>query len=104
VISDQLKLWADQLRVLRNIAAHATNDTVTIDDAREAMDFMKAILENVYDLGPSSSSLSHVAHPLLNSKLSSLGWQRVRPNPSLERTPTGEALSSNVRQIDGEAR
>jgi Domain of unknown function (DUF4145) len=52
VISDQLKLWADQLRVLRNIGAHATNDAVTIDDAREAMDFMKAILENVYDLGP----------------------------------------------------
>ena len=52
VISDQLKLWADQLRVLRNIGAHASTDTVTIEDAREALDFMKAILENVYDLGP----------------------------------------------------
>lgn len=52
IISDQLKTWADELRVLRNIGAHATPNQVSEADAREAVDFLKAILENVYDLAP----------------------------------------------------
>lgn len=52
IISDQLKTWADELRVLRNIGAHATPNQVSEADAREAVDFLKAILENVYDLTP----------------------------------------------------
>ena len=52
IISEQLTTWADELRVLRNIGAHATTSTVTDVDAREAVDFLKAILENLYDLAP----------------------------------------------------
>lgn len=57
VISDQLRSWADQLRVLRNIGAHASSDIVVVADAAEALDFLKAILENVYDLSPKFKQL-----------------------------------------------
>lgn len=56
IISNQLKEWADQLRVLRNIGAHATTEMVSDEDAREALDFLKAILENLYDLSPKFDS------------------------------------------------
>lgn len=52
LISEQLKEWADELRVLRNIGAHAVTEDVSPVDAREAVNFLRAILENLYDLGP----------------------------------------------------
>lgn len=52
LISEQLKIWADELRILRNVGAHATQVTVAEQDAREALDFLRAILENLYDLSP----------------------------------------------------
>jgi hypothetical protein len=52
IISEQLKAWADELRILRNVGAHASETVVSETDAKEAIDFLKAILENLYDLSP----------------------------------------------------
>jgi hypothetical protein len=52
VISDQIYTWANELRILRNLGAHASGETIKEEDARESLDFLKAILENVYDLTP----------------------------------------------------
>ena len=52
IISEQLKTWANELRILRNIGAHATEIEVSEPDAKEAIDFLRAILENLYDLTP----------------------------------------------------
>ncbi len=56
LISEQLKSWADELRILRNIGAHATDVDVDEKDAKEAIDFLRAILENLYDLTPKFES------------------------------------------------
>jgi len=52
IISQEIFEWANELRVLRNIGAHAVDDTIELIDAEEAMDFLKAILEIVYLLRP----------------------------------------------------
>lgn len=51
-ISKEIFEWGNELRVLRNIGAHPTKETVTSADAREAMDFLQAILEIFYHLRP----------------------------------------------------
>lgn len=51
-ISKEMHEWADQLRVVRNFGAHATEEKITMEDAVEALDFLQAILEVVYDLRP----------------------------------------------------
>lgn len=52
IVSEQLKEWADELRVLRNIGAHAVGEDISVADARESVSFLRAILENLYDLRP----------------------------------------------------
>jgi hypothetical protein len=50
IISAELASWGDELRYLRNIAAHPTEKEVTEQDAREALDFLEAIVETIYVL------------------------------------------------------
>ena len=50
IISAELASWGDELRYLRNIAAHPTDKEVTSQDAREALDFLEAIIETIYVL------------------------------------------------------
>ena len=50
IISAELASWGDELRYLRNIAAHPTDKEVTGQDAREALDFLEAIIETIYVL------------------------------------------------------
>lgn len=52
LISEELMEWADQLRVLRNIGAHASDRMATGQDAEDSLDFLQAILEVMYDLRP----------------------------------------------------
>jgi hypothetical protein len=52
VISNELALWGDQLRFLGNVGAHPTNDRVTALDAKEAVEFLEAIVETIYYLRP----------------------------------------------------
>jgi hypothetical protein len=52
VISQELLDWANELRVLRNVGAHATGQRVDCLDATEALDFLQAILEILYELRP----------------------------------------------------
>lgn len=52
IISQELLEWSNELRVLRNLGAHATNAKVEYSDAKEALDFLQAILEILYDLRP----------------------------------------------------
>jgi len=52
VISEELFSWANELRTLRNIGAHPTEEDVGELDAREALDFLQAILETIYHLRP----------------------------------------------------
>jgi hypothetical protein len=52
VISQELYDWANQLRVIRNYAAHAAGGQVSESDAKEGFDFLQSILEIYYDLRP----------------------------------------------------
>lgn len=52
LISEELMEWADQLRVLRNIGAHASDRMASDQDAEDSLDFLQAILEVMYDLRP----------------------------------------------------
>lgn len=51
-ISADIFEWASQLRITRNMAAHAQDTTTSREDAQEGMDFAQAILEILYDLNP----------------------------------------------------
>jgi len=52
LISDELAQWGDALRFIGNIGAHPTDEVVTALDAREALDFLIAIVETIYVLRP----------------------------------------------------
>jgi Domain of unknown function (DUF4145) len=52
VISDELLEWANELRSLRNLGAHATTERIDGSDATGALNFLQAILEILYDLRP----------------------------------------------------
>jgi hypothetical protein len=51
-ISQELFDWANELRVIRNYGAHATDQEITEQNAREALDFLQALLEIFYELRP----------------------------------------------------
>lgn len=51
-ISEELLQWAHGLRLLGNVGAHATEEQMTDLDAREAIDFLDAIAEIIYQLRP----------------------------------------------------
>jgi predicted RNA-binding Zn-ribbon protein involved in translation (DUF1610 family) len=50
IIDEKLYSWADALRKERNSAAHATDDEITAENARDLLDFAIAIYEYVYVL------------------------------------------------------
>ncbi len=52
LISEELAQWGDALRFIGNIGAHPTDDVVTQQDSREALDFLVAIVETIYVLRP----------------------------------------------------
>ncbi len=52
VISEELYQWGEELRFLGNIGAHPTDDVITSQDAQEAIDLARAIIETIYDLRP----------------------------------------------------
>jgi Domain of unknown function (DUF4145) len=51
-LGPELFEWASELRVLRNEAAHTSQRDVGEEDASEALDFLQAILEILYDIRP----------------------------------------------------
>lgn len=52
IISQEIYDWSSELRVIRNFGAHATAETITREDAKESMDFLRAILETFYYMRP----------------------------------------------------
>lgn len=50
VIDDRLYSWAEALREERNIGAHAGESEVTLEDARDVVDFAAAIFDYVFNL------------------------------------------------------
>ena len=50
IIDQRLFDWGDALRKERNIGAHASDEEVTKDDARDIIDFTIAIFDYVYRL------------------------------------------------------
>jgi hypothetical protein len=52
IISDELLEWGHQLRFLGNIGAHPTEEEVSPEDGRDAMEFLEAIAETIYHLRP----------------------------------------------------
>lgn len=52
LISEEIHDWSNELRLIRNIGAHAEEKMVTKVDAEEALDFLQAILEILYHLRP----------------------------------------------------
>jgi hypothetical protein len=51
-LSQEVYDWASELRVIRNYGAHATEEKIDWQDAREALDFLQVILELMYELRP----------------------------------------------------
>lgn len=51
-LSQEVYDWASQLRVIRNYGAHATEEEISRQDAKEALDFLQVILELMYELRP----------------------------------------------------
>jgi hypothetical protein len=66
VISQELLDWANELRTLRNLGAHATSERIDASDVTGALDFLQAILEILYDLRPKFENFRH-RHPKLKS-------------------------------------
>jgi hypothetical protein len=52
LISDELHQWGTELRFIGNIGAHPTGDVIERQDANDAMEFLKAIVETIYHLRP----------------------------------------------------
>ncbi len=50
VVSQELYDWGNGLRVVRNTSAHPGPERVSADDARNALDFLQALLSILYDL------------------------------------------------------
>jgi hypothetical protein len=51
-ISQEVFEWANELRTIRNIGAHASEVEIKKEDAIETLDFLQAILEIIYHLRP----------------------------------------------------
>jgi Domain of unknown function (DUF4145) len=52
LISQEILDWGHELRVIGNMGAHPTKETLSRADAVESIDFLQAILEILYDLRP----------------------------------------------------
>jgi hypothetical protein len=52
LVGQELAEWANELRVIGNHGAHPTKETIERLDAVEAIDFLQAMLEILYDLRP----------------------------------------------------
>lgn len=50
VIDERLYTWGDELRKVRNLGAHASEERVSKQDASDVLDFLHAICEYVYVL------------------------------------------------------
>ncbi|MEZ4309570.1 MAG: DUF4145 domain-containing protein [Polyangiaceae bacterium] len=56
VIDQRLFQWGEELRKLRNLAAHASAEKVSREDATDLLDFLNAICEYVFVLTPKFQS------------------------------------------------
>ena len=52
VLPDEFTAWSNELRVLRNEAAHPSEREVLGTDVSEALDFLQAVLELLYHFRP----------------------------------------------------
>ncbi len=52
LVNDDIVEWAQQLRYLGNIGAHAGDDNIIPEDAKDSMDFLSAIIDILYNLNP----------------------------------------------------
>ncbi len=52
VLSEEMYEWSNELRLLRNASAHATQEPVFEGDVGFALDFLKAILEVFFEIRP----------------------------------------------------
>lgn len=50
IIDDRLFHWGEELRKHRNIGAHATDEKISKEDAKDLLDFVNAICEYVFVL------------------------------------------------------
>ena len=50
IIDDRLYQWGEELRKHRNIGAHATEENISKDDAKDLLDFAQAICDYVFVL------------------------------------------------------
>jgi hypothetical protein len=52
VISEELWHWGEELRFLGNIGAHPSDEVVSAEDGKDALEFLEAIIETIYHLRP----------------------------------------------------
>ncbi|MBI5533366.1 MAG: DUF4145 domain-containing protein [Deltaproteobacteria bacterium] len=52
VISEELWRWGEALRFLGNTGAHPSGDKIQDADAKDAVEFLNAIIQNIYVLRP----------------------------------------------------
>ncbi len=70
IISRELLDWSHELRKMRNISAHATDEKVTETDASEALDFLQVILDTIYKYRPKFERLKERREKEKDSKKS----------------------------------
>lgn len=51
-LSQEMYNWATELRLLRNIGAHSTEQEICGGDVENALDFLSALLTIIYDIRP----------------------------------------------------
>lgn len=70
-ISDEMKQWADGLRTMGNMGAHANPGTIGRDDAKASLDFLQALMEIIYELRPRFAAWQKSPKPPLKPNTSS---------------------------------
>jgi hypothetical protein len=73
IIDDRLFLWGEALKNQRNLGAHATEETISRDDARDLFDFANAICDYVFVLSDKYDKfIKRNEEKLLNTEVDSI--------------------------------
>ena len=51
-LSPEMHEWADSIRILRNAGAHSTDKEFTLEEVRDALDFLQALITIIFEVRP----------------------------------------------------
>lgn len=95
IVSQELSDWGHELRVIGNLGAHATSNKIDRQDAVEAIDFLQATLEILYDLRPKFDKM-RARRATLNGKPLQVSIAPAPTSPSAAISTTGADTAAGV--------